>query len=64
MGQNVLAPRHMERDAGGYMARASYSRTVAYVILLARVELDPRDLAELVWVGRDTIRRRLGMAAG
>ena len=46
------------------MVRASYSQAAAYVILLARVEWDLRDLAELVWVGRDTIRRRLGRAAG
>lgn len=46
------------------MVRASYSQAAAYVILLARVEWDLGDLAELVWVGRDTIRRRLGRAAG
>lgn len=43
--------------------RASYSQAAAYVILLARVEWDLGDLAKLVWVGRDTIRRRLGRAA-
>lgn len=46
------------------MVRVSYSQAAAYVILLVRVEWDLGDLAELVWVGRDTIRRRLGRAAG
>lgn len=46
------------------MVRASYSQAAAYVVLLARVDWDVGDLAELLWVGRDTVRRRLGRAAG
>ncbi|WP_312771243.1 hypothetical protein [Pseudoxanthomonas mexicana] len=46
------------------MVRASYSQAAAYVILLSRVDWDLGDLADLIWVGRDTARRRLGRAAG
>ncbi len=45
------------------MVRGSYSQAAAYVILLTRVEWDLGDLADLLWVGRDTVRRRLGRAA-
>jgi hypothetical protein len=40
--------------------RGSYSQAAAYVILLSRVEWEIGDLADLLWVGRDTARRRLG----
>lgn len=43
--------------------RASYSQAAAYVILLARVEWDVGDLADLLWVCRETARRRLERAA-
>ena len=44
--------------------RASYSQAAAYAILLGRVEWDLGDLADLLWVGRDTVRRRLGRVSG
>lgn len=34
------------------------------MILLGRVEWDLGDLADLLWVGRGTVRRRLGRVSG
>lgn len=44
--------------------QASYSQAAAYLILLSRVDWDLGDLVDLIWVGRDTARRRSGRAAG
>lgn len=58
--------RGLQEDAASELmeaVRASYSQAAAYVILLARVDWDVGDLADLIWVGRDTARRRLARAA-
>ena len=63
---NPLTRAVLEDQATEFMegVRASYSQAAAYVILLGRVEWDLGDLADLLWVGRDTVRRRLGRVSG
>lgn len=59
---NPLTRAVLEDQATEFMevVRASYSQAAAYVILLGRVEWDLGELADLLWVGRQTVRRRLG----
>lgn len=45
------------------MARGRYSEATAYVLLLASVEWELDDLAELLWIGVRTLRKRLAHAA-
>jgi len=63
---NPLTRAVLEDQATEFMevVRASYSQAAAYVILLGRVEWALGDLAELLWVGRGTVRRRLGRVSG
>ncbi len=63
---NPLTRAVLEDQATEFMevVRASYSQAAAYVILLGRVEWDLGDLADLLWVGRQTVRRRLGRVTG
>jgi hypothetical protein len=41
------------------VVRASYSQAAAYVLLLIRVEWELRDLADLLWIGVKTLRKRI-----
>jgi len=63
---NPLTRAVLEDQATEFMetVRRSYSQAAAYVILLGRVEWDLGHLADLLWVGRDTVRRRLGRVSG
>lgn len=45
------------------MVRASYSQAAAYVLLLIRVEWELRDLADLLWIGVETLRKRIARCA-
>lgn len=45
------------------IVRASYSQAAAYVLLLIRVEWELRDLADLLWIGVDTLRKRMARCA-
>lgn len=45
------------------VVRASYSQAAAYVLLLIRVEWELRDLADLLWIGVDTLRKRMARCA-
>src|SRR5690348_9690310 len=52
-----------ERLAFLEVVRGSYSQAAAYVLLLIRVEWDLRDLADLLWIGVETLRRRMARCA-
>lgn len=41
------------------VVRRSYSEASAYVVLLMRVDWDAADLAAMLWIGVDTLRKRL-----
>jgi hypothetical protein len=41
------------------IVRASYSQAAAYVLLLIRVEWQLRDLASLLWISVETLRKRV-----
>src|SRR5690348_3497952 len=41
------------------VVRASYSQAAAYVLLLIRMEWELRDLADLLWIGVETQRKRI-----
>ena len=45
------------------VVRASYSQAAAYVLLLIRVEWELRDLADLLWIGVETLRKRIERCA-
>lgn len=45
------------------VVRASYSQAAAYVLLLIRVEWELRDLADLLWIGVETLRKRIAYCA-
>ena len=52
-----------ERLAFLEVVRASYSQAAAYVLLLIRVEWELRDLADLLWIGVETLRKRIERCA-
>ncbi len=52
-----------ERLAFLEVVRASYSQAAAYVLLLVRVEWELRDLAGLLWIGVETLRKRIAYCA-
>lgn len=52
-----------ERLAFLEVVRGSYSQAAAYVLLLIRVEWELRDLADLLWIGVETLRRRMARCA-
>ena len=41
------------------VVRASYSQAAAYVLLLMRVEWQLRELAALLWISVETLRKRM-----
>jgi hypothetical protein len=45
------------------VVRKSYSQAAAYVLLLIRVEWELRDLADLLWIGVETLRKRIARCA-
>lgn len=45
------------------VVRSSYSQAAAYVLLLIRVEWELRDLADLLWIGVETLRKRIARCA-
>lgn len=52
-----------ERLAFLEVVRGSYSQAAAYVLLLIRVEWELRDLADLLWIGVETLRHRMARCA-
>ena len=52
-----------ERLALLEVVRGSYSQAAAYALLLIRVEWELRDLANLLWIGVETLRHRMAHCA-
>lgn len=52
-----------ESESFRVVVRSSYSQAAAYVLLLIRVEWQLSDLASMLWISVETLRKRLRSCA-